>query len=232
MESASGILSSPRRKWTLTDETVLDVQVDRPGDFSSYTLRLVRDALHPQPPDGIDPMFAAVDFSFKVECPTDFDCRPRCVCPPTERREPEIDYLAKDYASFRRLMLDRMSALMPQWQERNPADLGVALVEVLAYVGDYLSYQQDAVATEAYLGMARRRISVRRHARLVDYLMHDGCNARAWVQVQVNADVPLMAAGTRLYTRIPGQPAVLTDDSLSACRGARDLRDDRSDCAI
>lgn len=197
-----------------TDETVLDVQVDRPGDFSSYTLRLVRDALHPQPPDGIDPMFAAVDFSFKVECPTDFDCRPRCVCPPTERREPEIDYLAKDYASFRRLMLDRMSALMPQWQERNPADLGVALVEVLAYVGDYLSYQQDAVATEAYLGTARRRTSMRRHARLVDYLMHDGCNARAWVQVQVNADVPFMAAGTRLYTRIPGQPAVLTDDSL------------------
>ena len=75
-----------------TDETVLDVQVDRPGDFSSYTLRLVQDALHPQPPDGIDPMFATVDFSFKVECPTDFDCRPRCVCPPTERREPEIDY--------------------------------------------------------------------------------------------------------------------------------------------
>ena len=74
---------------------------------------------------------------------------------------------------------------MPQWQERNPADLGVALVELLAYVGDHLSYQQDAVATEAYLGTARRRVSVRRHARLVDYPMHDGCNARAWVQVQV-----------------------------------------------
>src|SRR2546427_6685807 len=46
--------------------------------------------------------------------------------------------------------------------------------ELLAYVGDYLSYQQDAVATEAYLGTARRRVSVRRHARLVDYLVHDG----------------------------------------------------------
>ena len=135
------------------------------------------------PPDGIDPLFAAVDFSFKVDCPTDFDCQPRCDCPPEPRQEPEIDYLAKDYASFRRLMLDRMAALMPQWQERNPADLGVALVELLAYAGDQLSYQQDAVATEAYLGTARRRVSVRRHARLVDYPMHDGCNARAWVQV-------------------------------------------------
>ena len=201
-----------------TDATVLDVSVDQPGDFSIYTLRLVQDAGHPQPPDGIDPMFAAVDFSFKVECPTVFDCRPQCVCPPAPRPEPEIDYLAKDYESFRRLMLDRMSALMPQWQERNPSDLGVALVEMLAYVGDSLSYRQDAVATEAYLATARRRISVRRHARLLDYVMHDGCNARAWVQVQVSADVPLMAAGTQLFTRIPGQPAVLPDDPLLLAR--------------
>ena len=50
----------------------------------------------------------------------------------------------------------------------------VALVELLAYAGDQLSYYQDAVATEAYLGTARRRVSVRRHARLVDYPMHDG----------------------------------------------------------
>ena len=48
-------------------------------------------------------------------------------------------------------MLDRMAVLMPAWQERNPADLGVALVEALAYSADQLSYQQDAVATEAYL---------------------------------------------------------------------------------
>ena len=40
------------------------------------------------------------------------------------------------------------------------------------------------MATEAYLGTARRRVSVRRHARLVDYFMHDGCNARTWVQVR------------------------------------------------
>jgi hypothetical protein len=37
------------------------------------------------------------------------------------------------------------------------------------------------VATEAYLDTARRRISVRRHARLVDYRLHEGCAARAWL---------------------------------------------------
>ncbi|MGH7875266.1 MAG: putative baseplate assembly protein, partial [Candidatus Binatia bacterium] len=194
------------------DAKALDVRLDKYGDFSIYTFRLVQNAQNPAPPDGIDALFAAVDFSFKVDCPTEFDCRPSCDCPPAPRQEPDIDYLAKDYASFRRLMLDRMSALMPRWQERNPADLGVTLVELLSYAGDQLSYQQDAVATEAYLGTARRRVSVRRHARLVDYPMHDGCNARAWVQVQVNSDFFLMPAGTQLFTRIPGQPPALPDD--------------------
>src|SRR5262249_41556561 len=110
------------------------------------------------------------------------------------------------------LLLDRMTLLMPQWQERHAADLGVALVELLAYVGDYLSYQQDAVATEAYLGTARRRVSVRRHARLVDYAMNEGCNARAWGQVQVSADAGLLPKGMRLFTRIPGRPVRLPDD--------------------
>ena len=36
-------------------------------------------------------------------------------------------------------------------------DVGVMLVDLLAYVGDQLSYYQDAVATEAYLGTARQR---------------------------------------------------------------------------
>ena len=194
------------------DPKSLNVLLNQYGDFSIYTLRLVQNLQNLQPPDGFDLLFSAVDFSFKVDCPTDFDCKPRCDCDTPIREEPEIDYLAKDYSSFRRLMLDRMAALMPAWQERNPADLGVTLVEALAYVGDYLSYQQDAIATEAYLGTARRRVSVRRHARLVDYAMHDGCNARVWVQVQVSSDFSLMEPATQLFTRIPGQAAALPDD--------------------
>jgi hypothetical protein len=163
---------------------VLAVEVSQPGDFSTYTLRLVADSHHAEPPPDFDPVLSSIDFSFKVACASDFDCRQVETCPPAGLTEPEINYLAKDYASFRQLMLDRMSALMPQWQERNAADLGIALVELLAYTGDYLSYRQDGVATESYLGTARRRVSVRRHARLVDYHMHDGSNARAWVQVR------------------------------------------------
>jgi len=160
------------------------------GDFSTYRLRIVTSDEHADPPPGFDPQFAQVDFSFKVECPSDFDCADACACPPVRRPPVGLDYLARDYGSYRRFILDRITALVPSWRERHAADLGVALVELVAYVADHLSYRQDAVATEAYLGTARRRISVRRHARLVDYPMHDGCNARVWVQVLLDENVP------------------------------------------
>ncbi len=175
------------------EANILQIDVNQAGDFSVYTLCLVVNSSDTSVPTGIDPQSACVDFSFKVECPSDFDCTTSRVCPPEIKDKPPINYLAKDYASFKRLMLDRMALTAPEWQRRNAADLGMTLVELLAYVGDHLSYQQDAVQTEGYFDLARHRVSVKRHARLVDYSMHDGCNARTWVQVQVDADDVLLS---------------------------------------
>jgi hypothetical protein len=170
-----------------TDNTIV-LHTDTPGDFSTYTLRLVSSPAVPVVPAGFDPALAEVGFSFKVNCDNGLDCASNPDCPHQVGPAPHLNYLAKDYASFRRLILDRLSELMPDWAERSPADLGVTLVELLAYVGDHLSYYQDSVATEAYLGTARRRISVRRHARLVDYPVHEGANSRAWVVFDTQAD--------------------------------------------
>lgn len=169
----------------------LEVVLDRAGDFSPYTLRVVEPDAHghPRPHPSFDPVYDRLEFNFKVDCPSNLDCPEAPQCPPPERKEPEISYLAKDYASFRQLILDRLALVMPDWKERHVPDIGIALVELLAYAGDYLSYYQDAVATEAYLGTARLRISVRRHARLVDYQLNEGCNARAWVRFETDTDL-------------------------------------------
>jgi hypothetical protein len=197
------IITSPSSSPPAESDNVLTVRVSKAGDFSTYVLRLVKDAKISEPPTDVDPILSAVSFSFKVACPTHFDCKTPRICLAERKQPPEIDYLAKDYASFRQLMLDRMAVLAPAWTERNPSDLGIVLVELLAYVGDYLSYQQDATATEAYLGTARKRASVRRHVRLVDYQMHDGRNARAWVQVCVEANLVKLKKGTQLLTKVP-----------------------------
>ncbi|RXH56514.1 putative baseplate assembly protein [Granulicella sibirica] len=194
---------------TLDDH--LELRVDKAGDFSTYTLRCV--ALDESgmptetPMQGFDRFYASVSFSFKSDCPTTLDCRTQPCCPAETNDGPEANYLAKDYESFRQLILDRLALIMPEWQETHAADLGVTLVELLAYAGDSLSYFQDAVATEAYLGTARERISVRRHARLVDYRMHEGCNSRAWITIGTSIDQPLDLSAIYFITAYPGSPA-------------------------
>jgi hypothetical protein len=189
----------------------LTITVNRPGDYSVYTLALNVPAL--------DRLFASVNFSFMATCPVNFDCRVPLVCPPRTVPDLAFDYAAKDYASFRQFLLDLLPRLNPAFSERNPSDLGIALVELLAYAGDGLSYFQDAVANEAYLDTIRHRISARRLVKLVDYRMHDGRNAWAAVHLAVNAKT-VLPLGTRLLSRI-GQPlrgetapvAVIIDDS-------------------
>jgi hypothetical protein len=182
----------------------LELTVDKAGDFSVYTLAV--DA-----PGVLDPRFTSKPFSFKAGCPTDFDCEVEAACPPERVDAPVIDYMAKDYASFRRLLLDLATTRVPHWTERHEADLGVALVELLAYVADNLSYYQDAVANEAFLETARQRESVRRHVKLIDYQMHEGANAHAFVHLTV-ARAGTVPAGTAILTRIaqPVEAGVVT----------------------
>jgi hypothetical protein len=197
------------------DARTLSVHVDPPGDFSNYRLRLRSSDTDESPPKGFDPQLSAVDFSFKASCDNDFDCKTDDFCPPRVLPEPELDYLAKDYLSFRRLMLDRLSTLVPSWTERNAADQHVALVELLAYVGDHLSYYQDSVATEAYLGTARKRTSLRRHARLLDYEAHAGCNARAWIAFELADGTISLPKGTRLLTGDLADPPMADPATLA-----------------
>jgi hypothetical protein len=173
----------------------LEVLVDQAGDYASYVLRI-------DLPGELDPRFAGAAFSFKAGCPSDLDCARSVPCPPEDLDEPDLDYLAKDFASFRQLQLDQLPEVAPDWVERNPSDLGVALVELFAAEGDLLSYQQDAVATESWLATARLRTSVRRHVRLVDYPMHEGQNALAFLHVTVSAPGTLPAASLACPERI------------------------------
>lgn len=188
---------------------------DSEEQSNSYTLELI----------GIpwlDPFFKNLTFGFRKPdtIVTQLDPQQQ---PAGELKtyEPiEISYLAKDYSSFRQLILDRLSVVMPKWIERNPADIGIVLTEILAYTADSASYYQDAVATEAYLSRARQRISIRRHSRLVDYALHEGCNARVWVYLELNdlnlQQPVLLEQGTKLVTGKSTPQPVLNPDSREA----------------
>jgi predicted phage baseplate assembly protein len=194
----------------------LQLSVDRPGDFSCYRLSVVaagpdgRPGTDPYP--GFDARCYYADFSFKQNCGGLGDCAPQCATASTPAAEPVIDYLARDYASLRQALLDRLSLTMPGWTERHLPDVGIALAELLAYAGDLLNYRLDAVGTEAYLDTARLRTSVRRHARLVDYRMHDGCAARAYVCLTVSETITLPAGGFRFSAGTEIFEPLVTED--------------------
>lgn len=201
-------------------EKVLVVRTDMAGDFSTYRLTLSRGQGSELPLTDFDPRLSAVDFAFKVECPSDFDCAPNHDCPPEAKPDPDLNYLARDYASLRRLLVDRMSQQMPGWRDRSPADLATTLAELIAYIGDLKHYQLDAITTEAYLHSARRRSSLRRHALLVDYPMHEGCNARTWLHLEVSGAPFDLPAGIKFLTRNGALPTTIEPDSADE-RAAR-----------
>ncbi|KMS75328.1 hypothetical protein ACM01_10070 [Streptomyces viridochromogenes] len=183
----------------------LYVTLDRAGDTSRYRLSLVETDPYGRPGTepfrGFDQRYHRATFAFRPDCPTPFDCEEDDPEQSGFPAAPVVDYTARDYDTIRKLLLDRLALTTPDWVERNPADLGMTLVELLAYTGDQISYQQDAVATEAYLDTARRRVSVRRHVRLIDYAMHDGCAARAYVAVETAGDHTL-APGTYRFASV------------------------------
>jgi hypothetical protein len=152
--------------------------LDGLGDFSIYTLTVSG--------VDIDPFFNSCKLRFRLACDEQFDCRAPAPTPPALAELPVvIDYLAKDYSSFRQALLDFVAVRTPAWIERSEADLGMMLLELFAYTADNLSYMQDRVANEAFLMTATQRRSVAGHLQLIGYQMDEGAAAHTWLQFQV-----------------------------------------------
>lgn len=81
----------------------------------------------------LDPFFNHVTFSLAIDTPSNFDASAPLTSTVPALPGLDINYLAKDFNSFRQLMLNRLSLTMPQWVESSPADLGQVLVDILAY---------------------------------------------------------------------------------------------------
>ncbi len=79
----------------------------------------------------IDPLHSKVSFTRVKESIVNIDPKPRTAEARVYRESPNANYLARDYGTLRKLILDRLSLIMPDWQERHVPDLGITLVELL-----------------------------------------------------------------------------------------------------
>jgi hypothetical protein len=198
------------------DRAVLRILFAAEGDFQTYRLTLTD-----RPEDGLaqrlDPFCDALDFSFKQPCPQPFDCRPVKACPPQTVADYPVDYLARDFESFRRALLAYASDRYPDWDAQVPADFGGMVAELFAALGDEFSYIQDRFQREGYLSTLTQRRSFDQLARLVDYRLDPGQAAGGLVvmrlyagRVQPNGAAVLTSvhAGARVWADQEDRPPV------------------------
>jgi baseplate J-like protein len=101
-----------------------------------------------------------------------------------------IDYMARDAGSFLQSMRALIPAKLPEWTEyESEADFGNVLLELFAHMGDILSYYQDRVANESFLGTAQERRSVSQHLRLIGYTLSTAAPASATLTLSVPPEV-------------------------------------------
>jgi hypothetical protein len=201
------------------NRTALEIKTSEPGDFSLYRLTIID-----EPKRRVDRFFNGVVFSFKQGCPSVLDCKPPgLVCPIDEIVDFPIDYLARDFISFRNALLDFAAQRYPRWAEKVEADAGIMLMEVLAALGDDLSYIQDRYSREAYLETASQRRSLRHLTQLVDYNIHDGLAASTFLDLTVNANAGgfggvFVKVGKRVWAPAQGEAPI----PFELGRGLRD----------
>ena len=189
----------------------LEICVAEPGEFTEYRLQI--------DDDRIDRFFNDVEFSFKVGCEDRFDCaEPPQACPAEDLVDFPVDYLARDFVSFRNALLGFAAQRYPQWQLPIEADVGVMFLEVMAALGDEMSYLQDRYNREAYLETATERRSLRKKARLLDYEIHDGRMASTLLELTVQAGVTSVEGGAPIWAPVQGSTPI----RFEVGRGMRD----------
>lgn len=110
---------------------------------------------------------------------------------------PGFDFASRDYENIRRDLLNRASFVTPEWTDRDPADFGVLLVDLWAYMGDVLNYYIDRAAGEAFITTATQRESLLALANLFDYTPYSRRPATATVYISNTSSASvLLEAGT------------------------------------
>src|SRR5512134_3410907 len=99
---------------------------------------------------------------------------------------PIVDYMARDYDSLLQSMRALIPYKLPEWTDHtSEADFGNVLLELFAHMGDILSYYQDRVANESFLGTAQSRRSIIEHLRLIGYTLATAAPAATSLAVTV-----------------------------------------------
>lgn len=97
-----------------------------------------------------------------------------------------VDYMVRDYDSLLQSMRDIIPDKLPEWKDyESEADFGNVLLQLFAHMGDILSYYQDRIANESFLGTAQSRRSIVHHLKLIGYRLATASPASTTLKISV-----------------------------------------------
>jgi hypothetical protein len=89
----------------------------------------------------------------------------------------QLDTTSRDYTSLRDALIRFITDITPEWTDRSSGDLGMNLLEVMAYIGDTLNYHIDRAQNESYLSTAQELQNVKALLELIGYQMSTGAGS-------------------------------------------------------
>jgi uncharacterized phage protein gp47/JayE len=155
-------------------------------------------------------------------CVLPSDAGPGC-CDPVELPPPApvapfnppgrnvIAYRIGTFSSFRRAMLAELAKSGTPWKESSGLDYQIAIVELWAYLADVLTFYQERIANEAFVGTATQRESLRRLAELLGYRPSPAAGAVGTVAFTIeDAKTVELPPGFRVGSKpVPGKLAAV-----------------------
>ena len=142
--------------------------------------------------------------NFTGEVTTDFMKK---VIIPDDRKDTLIDYASSDFLSLRNSIIEYVKAVYPlDYQNFSETDLGIMLVEVVAYMGSVLSLKADMLANESFLATARNTSNVQKLLELVGVRMRGPLAAAANAQLTI----PIALGASQNAITIPPSGRTIT----------------------
>ena len=133
---------------------------------------------------------------------------------------PAIDYTSRDFDAIKLALRTHLQNKFPTtWRSFYEADLGMAYLELVAYVFDILSFYLDYQANETFLNSARDRVNVINICKLIGYKLRPPTSAAVTVTATLPAIYPMdviVPAGETITTAQGVTFRTLTEQRVAA----------------
>ena len=134
----------------------------------------------------------------------------------------DINYLSKDFDSIKADLMDYVKRHFPSdWRDFNDASGGMALLELIAYVGDILSFNIDRQVNEAYINRAVELKNIVSLAQNFGYKPKN--QTPAVVNLAVSADMTNTTSAETLFTLKKGATVLTNYEPIVAFEILNDI---------